>query len=143
MKKVSYAAAAALLFLACSSGVRYSPSEIKMFSPSVQEHIRNGEIALGMDQQAVRYAWGAPNDITVLSPDASGQSREEWVYRNLGPIKTRLVFTGGKLTGVISSNPKILGGSKQEGQQQKQQQKEPAEKTGETDTRIIEDNLAK
>lgn len=142
MKKVSYAAAAALLFLACSSGVRYSPSEIQMFPPSVQEHIRNGEIALGMDQQAVRYAWGAPNDITVLPPDPKGESREEWVYRNLGPIKTRLVFTGGKLTGVISSNPRIMGGSSPE-KPEKAEKPEAAEKTGGTETRTIEDNLAK
>lgn len=134
MRILFIALSAALALAACASEVRYSPSELKMFSPDVQEHIRKGEIALGMKQSAVRYAWGAPSDIVVLKPDSDGSPREEWVYRDLGLIKTRLIFTGGELSGIISSNPGLsrVAGPEDE---------KPASKAGESET--VEDNLAR
>ncbi|GAB4390411.1 MAG: lipoprotein [Thermodesulfovibrionales bacterium] len=134
MRTLIIAFAAALALAACATEVRYSPSELKMFPPDIQEHIRQGEVALGMSQTAVRYAWGAPNDIIVLEPDARGNLREEWVYRDLGPLKTRLIFTGGQLSGIISSNPSISGAGRPEGGK-------PAARTQEPEA--VEDNLAR
>lgn len=106
MRFILYALAS-LLIIACSSAVRYSPGEISGFSHETQEHIRNKEIVLGMTQLEVRYAWGAPGEVTVLKPDSKGRLREEWTYRNIGLFKTRLLFTEGKLTEITSTDPKV------------------------------------
>ena len=45
-----------LLQTGCARHVRYSENEIQNFSPVVQEHIRKGEISLGMNREQVRYA---------------------------------------------------------------------------------------
>jgi hypothetical protein len=98
------ALAAVLLICGCASEVRYSPSEITRYSPDIQEKIRAGQVAMGMDTDQVRYAWGAPTEINVLPPAADGKSREEWVYKDsLTFSKSTLVFTDGKVSELESS----------------------------------------
>jgi hypothetical protein len=81
----------------CASSVRYTPDEIKGFPPKVQDFIMKGEVAVGMPPAAVRYAWGNPDTVNVLSPE-KGKEREEWIYSsNFGFKKTRLLFVGGKV----------------------------------------------
>ena len=99
MKKV-VVLIAALLFLSqvgCTKSIRYSEEEIKGFSPAIQEHIKQGEVALGMTPQQVRYAWGSPDSLKILEP-FEGKSREEWIYSTLGVVETKLLlFSDGKL----------------------------------------------
>ena len=57
-------------FSGCATTARYSPEEIKDYPPEVQEHIKNGEVALGMTTLQVRYAWGAPATVNLITwPD--------------------------------------------------------------------------
>jgi len=90
----------ALLFLlqfGCTKSIRYSEEELKGFPPDIQEHIRKGEVALGMTPQQVRYAWGSPDSIKTLEP-LDGKAREEWIYSTLSIIESRLlIFFDGKL----------------------------------------------
>lgn len=86
----------------CARTIRYSPSEISSYSSVMQEHIKKGEVALGMTPVQVRYSWGAPNAVRIPGADAEGRFREVWVYTKLKIFATRLVFTDGELTGIIS-----------------------------------------
>jgi uncharacterized protein YneF (UPF0154 family) len=97
-----------LLEIGCTKSIRYSEEEIKDFPPNIQEHIRNGEVSIGMTHTQVRYAWGAPDSIIVLVPSEDGKNREEWIYGKIaGVFKTRLVFTDGKVTEIISNDPGV------------------------------------
>jgi hypothetical protein len=102
MKNAILVISVLLFFLqvGCAKSVRYSAEEIKDFPPSVQEHIKKGEISLGMTPQQVRYSWGAPDSARILEP-LDGKAREEWIYSataGMGVIGTRLlVFFDGKL----------------------------------------------
>ena len=91
---------AALLFLlqvGCTKSIRYSEEEIKGFSPAIQENIKQGEVALGMTPQHVRYAWGSPDSLKILEP-FEGKTREEWIYSTIGVVETKLLlFYDGKL----------------------------------------------
>lgn len=90
----------ALLFLSqvgCTKSIRYSEEEIKGFSPAIQEHIKQGEVVLGMTPQQVRYAWGSPDSLKILEP-SEGKTREEWIYSTFGVVETKLLlFFDGKL----------------------------------------------
>jgi hypothetical protein len=91
----------AVFFAACG-GVRYSPSEISSYPSGIQEHIKKGEVALGMTPLEVRYTWGAPDVVRIPGAGTDGRFREIWVYRTLGVFAKRLVFVDGKLSGIIS-----------------------------------------
>lgn len=94
---------AAALVAACSqSTVRYTADELRDFPPAVQERIMKGEVAFGMTPQEVRYAWGAPEEVRVLTP-VGGKAREEWTYTKLlGVYQTRkLLFMDGKLVYMV------------------------------------------
>ncbi len=89
-------------FSACAKSVRYSPEEIKDYPPAVQEHIKQGEVALGMTVNQVRYAWGSPTTINVLPPAEDGKPREEWIYSSMGILmKRRLLFIDSKLEDIF------------------------------------------
>ncbi|MBE0425523.1 MAG: hypothetical protein IBX72_02610 [Nitrospirae bacterium] len=86
-----------LLQIGCTKSIRFTEEEIKNFPPNIQDHIRKGEIDLGMTQKEVRYAWGAPDSIKFL-PSFEGKTREEWIYSSMGFVRTRLLlFLDGKL----------------------------------------------
>ena len=94
--------AAAVLVISCStSGVRYSAYELQEFSPDVQGQIKSGEVSLGMSQQAVRFSWGAPKAVSVKG-EIDGAYTEEWLYTRMRVMVTKLVFSDGKLTGIVS-----------------------------------------
>lgn len=97
---------AALFALGCaSSQVRFTQDEIKSYPIDIQEHIIKGEVSPGMTQSQVRYSWGAPSEVNIKST-SNGQPKEEWVYSSgMGMFKTRLTFTDGKLTSIVSSEP--------------------------------------
>ena len=92
---------------ACSKSIRYSQEEIKDFSPSIQEHIKKGEITIGMTTIQVRYSWGGPDQTIVLAPGELGKERLEWIYTSMHFLKSRLIFTDNRLTEIISSEPGI------------------------------------
>ncbi|MBM4128564.1 MAG: hypothetical protein FJ243_00430 [Nitrospira sp.] len=99
MKKAFPVIIALLLILqvGCAHQIRYSEEEIKTFPPDIQDHIRKGEVKLGMTSQMVRYAWGPPETVRILEP-YEGKPREEWIYSTLGVYGTKiLVFLDGKL----------------------------------------------
>lgn len=99
-------AAAALFIISCASDrVRFSPYELQDFSPEVQEHIKKGDVALGMSQQAVRYSWGAPAAVRIDEEKVDAYT-EVWLYTKMRVFVTRLIFTDGKLTGIISGTAK-------------------------------------
>jgi len=86
-----------LLQTGCVSQVRYSETEIQSFPANIQEHIRKAEIAPGMTNEQVRYAWGNPDFQKILDP-YEGKPMEEWIYAKLGVFGTKiLVFYNSKL----------------------------------------------
>ncbi len=102
---------AAVLLIAqagCTRSMRYSAEEIKDFPPTVQEHIKKGEITPGMTMSQVRYAWGAPDNVRTLAPYEDGRDRVEWEYTRIYMLKTRLVFTANSLTEIVSTEPGII-----------------------------------
>jgi hypothetical protein len=109
MKKNILIAGAVLLISvsACTKNLRYSPDEIKDFPPAIQESIRNNEVVVGMTKLQVRYSWGGPDDIIVLSPAEGGKERIEWVYKKMQFFKSRLIFVDDRLTEIISVEPRI------------------------------------
>jgi hypothetical protein len=109
MKKHIFIGGAILLLSlsACTKSIRYSHDEIKDFPPPIQERIKNSEIAVGMTKLQVRYSWGGPDNVIVLSPGESGKERTEWIYEKLHFFKSRLIFTDDKLTEIISTEPGI------------------------------------
>ena len=100
MKKIILAMLILLLLLGvgCTKSIRYSEEEIRSFPSETQDHIRKGEIMLGMSTQEVRYAWGSPDSAKMLEP-YEGKAREEWIYSQFaGVYGTRLLlFLDGKL----------------------------------------------
>ncbi len=102
MKNAILIVSVLLFFLqvGCAKSIRYSADEIKDFPPEIQEHVKKGEVMLGMTPQQVRYAWGAPDSIRILEP-FEGKTREEWIYSSagtMGVVGTKLlIFYDGKL----------------------------------------------
>jgi outer membrane protein assembly factor BamE (lipoprotein component of BamABCDE complex) len=83
-----------LLSAGCTQSVRYTEEEIQKFPVEVQDHIRKGEINVGMNKEQVRYAWGSPDSIEILDP-FEGNSREEWTYSQkgtFGVVSSRLLL---------------------------------------------------
>ena len=105
VKKILIVAAALFIVSCAGQIVRYSPYELQDFRPEIQEHIKNSEVALGMSPQAVRYSWGGPRLVHVRDDVESGYT-EEWIYTRFRIFVTRLIFTEGKLTGIISGSNK-------------------------------------
>ncbi len=107
-RKGFYAILLVVLWLSvgcASSSIRFTQEEIKAYPLDVQEKIIKGEVAPGMTQQQVRYAWGAPDTVKNLEP-VSGKPQEEWIYTSvLGAFKTKLIFIDGKLTYIVSTEP--------------------------------------
>lgn len=98
------------LISCASQGVRYTLDEIKNYPPEIQERITKGEITPGMTKEQVRFAWGNPTSVRILTPD-KGKPREEWVYSStLGIQKTRLIFIDGKLTYIIGTAHQVFEG---------------------------------
>jgi len=96
MKKTLLAIFALLLIMqfGCTKAVRYTEDEIKNYPQNIQDHIRKGEINLGMSKEQVRYAWGSPDSIKFLEPFEE-KIREEWIYTQmgtLGVVGTKLLF---------------------------------------------------
>lgn len=89
----------------CTKSVRYSQDEIKDYPSDIQKHIINNEITTGMTKAQVRYSWGGPHDVKILSPGEGGKERVEWVYKKFTVFKSRLIFTDDKLTEIIGSAP--------------------------------------
>jgi len=97
-----------ILQTGCAKSLRYSQEEIKDFPEAVQEHIRNNEIDTGMSKLQVRFSWGGPDAVNVLTPAEDGKERIEWIYKKFSVFKTRLIFTDDKLTQIISSEPGLI-----------------------------------
>ncbi|MEW6585039.1 MAG: hypothetical protein AB1442_05440 [Nitrospirota bacterium] len=97
---VAFVVLSLFLFAGCTKSVRYTEEEIKAFPDPVKENIRKAQIALGMSQEQVRYAWGAPDSIKFLEP-FENKPREEWTYAvkgTLGVVESKiLLFYDGKL----------------------------------------------
>jgi hypothetical protein len=109
LSKVFYAVlfTVALFLVGCATPARYTYEEIKHYPLDVQEWIMKGEISLGMTQQQVRYAWGAPYSIKILE-SIDGKAREEWVYSTMGVFGTRIVvFIEGKVVYISGESTKI------------------------------------
>jgi hypothetical protein len=96
---VLFLSAAAIGLSGCASSIRFTHEEIKSYPLDVQERIIKGEVAAGMTQQQVRYAWGAPDVVTTLEP-ISGRHREEWIYNQALGYKKRLLFLDGKVSDI-------------------------------------------
>lgn len=115
MKSRRFASIFALLLLGifitggCAKTARYSPEELKAFPPEIQEHIKSGEVVIGMTTQQVRYAWGSPSAINILPPTEDGKMKEEWIYSKIGLfLDKRLLFIDNKLVDIFPA-PKPSG----------------------------------
>jgi len=131
MKRTILGMLVVLFLAACMSQVRYSPAELNQFSPKIQEHIKKSEIALGMSQAAVRLSWGAPSEVRVLEPDDQGNYREEWIYPRFVLFAKKLIFTDGKLTGIIDGKRKRFFTPTKESSGEETQEMQEMEKAGE------------
>lgn len=97
-----------LLLGGCATSVRFTHEEIRGYHAEVQERIIKGEVALNMTPRQVRLAWGGPHFVEILEPE-DGKSRKEWIYgAAFGIFETRLTFTDGKVTHIISTEPGIF-----------------------------------
>lgn len=93
---------------AMEKSVRYTQEEIKDLPPHVQDRIMKGEVMLGMTPREVRYAWGPPESVRVLTP-YEGKAREEWTYTKLGVYETKkLLFLDGKLFYMVPEPGSIM-----------------------------------
>jgi hypothetical protein len=115
---------------ACTTAVRYSPEEIKDYPPSVQEQIKLGNVSPGMTTQQVRYAWGSPSTVNVISPTLEGKPREEWIYSSLIFVQRRLLFVDGKLFDIFPA-PKVQPLPQEQQTQEPPQQEPPPQQPGE------------
>lgn len=79
-----------------SSPIRYTKDEIKVFPADIQSRIIKGEVATGMTQLQVRYAWGGPDSAVVVKTKDNSLT-EDWIYSSSGLCRTRLIFINGKL----------------------------------------------
>lgn len=104
-------------FSGCATNIRYTAEEIKDYPPAVQQQIKQGDVAIGMTTQQVRYSWGSPSTVNVISPTQDGKPREEWIYSSLGVfMKRRLLFIDGKLADVFPEVRRTDDGKKNEQQ---------------------------
>jgi outer membrane protein assembly factor BamE (lipoprotein component of BamABCDE complex) len=83
-----------------TSEIRYTQEEIKAYPEEIRQYIINAQIVTGMTPQQVRNSWGSPEGVSSYK-DADGKSKEEWVYASSALCKVALVFTEGKLSGVL------------------------------------------
>ncbi|MBF0506679.1 MAG: hypothetical protein HQL09_07575 [Nitrospirae bacterium] len=86
-----------------SSPMRYTPEEIKDYSPETQESIIREEIVTGMTPHQVRYAWGGPKENKAVQSQ-DGKTSDDWIYSYLGGCRTKLSFSDGKLFGIALSD---------------------------------------
>ena len=126
IRKLLLAAAAVLVISCVGDGVRYSPYELQALPQDVQEQIKNGEVALGMSQQAVRFSWGAPKAVRIKD-EVEGAYTEEWLYTRMRVIRTTLVFTDGKLSGIVTGAKKPSMPLTSLGLRKSPDQKQPAD----------------
>lgn len=118
---VSFLVLAFWSFSGCAPAVRYSPDEIRDYPPAVQENIRQGNVMTGMTPRQVRYAWGAPSTINILSPTEEGKQKEEWIYSAGVFVQKRILFIDGKVVDIYPE-PKRVGETKQDDGKQTEKQ---------------------
>ena len=86
---------ALVLLSACSTPetrIQKNPDAFAKFPPEVQEMIKKGQVALGFDQDMVRFAIGKPDRVRTYL-DANG-SKEIWSYTSYH-VDTSVGFYGG------------------------------------------------
>ncbi len=74
----------------------------RILDPDFQDHIKRGEVMVGMSREQVMKAWGAPYQTNVTHTN-EGVRREEWVYedwKSTAEVQHRyLYFEEGVLVG--------------------------------------------
>lgn len=53
----------------------------RLLDPDFQDHIKRGEVMVGMTREQVMQAWGSPYQTNVTHTN-EGVRREEWVYED-------------------------------------------------------------
>ena len=74
------------------SRIKESPQAFARLPPDQQALVRAGQVAPGLDMDAVRLALGDP-DFVVIVTNAGGR-RQVWHYLAYGDDEGRLVFDG-------------------------------------------------
>ncbi|QTN33438.1 hypothetical protein HZ994_14305 [Akkermansiaceae bacterium] len=100
MKKTSQLLAAAfvtLLAVSCAPQtpdyrISMRPAAFERLSEKNRELVRKGEIAKGMDREAVELAWGSPSGRVEGLRD--GKPMERWDYQGTKPVVTNNFFGG-------------------------------------------------
>jgi outer membrane protein assembly factor BamE (lipoprotein component of BamABCDE complex) len=72
--------------------IKDNPEAFNRCTPQQQELIKQGQIAIGFDQDMVKLALGDPDRVTTLT-DASGQS-EVWHYVTYETDEGLVLYTG-------------------------------------------------
>lgn len=74
----------------------------RILDPDFKDHIKRGEVMVGMSREQVMQAWGAPYQTNVTHTN-EGVRREEWVYedwKSTAEVQHRyLYFEEGVLVG--------------------------------------------
>jgi len=100
MKKIfplAVSAAAALFAVSCAPQtpayrISQRPAAFGRLSEKNRELVRMGEIAKGMDKDAVALAWGSPSD--QVEGLREGKRMERWDYSGSKPVLTNNFFGG-------------------------------------------------
>lgn len=98
-RSLSLIASASLMLLAAScvqttptSRIENSPGAFERLSEEEKELVQKGQLAPGMDREAVTLAWGDPaNRVDMFR---GGKRIERWDYRGLEPIVTNSFYGG-------------------------------------------------
>ena len=69
-------------------------------SPTIKNHILNGEVVIGMTEEQVEASWGCPS--RQHQSFSHGLSTKTWVYGHSGYYRY-FHFQNGKVTGVSSN----------------------------------------
>lgn len=91
------AALAAMFAVSCAPStpayrISMRPSVYERLSEKDKQLVRYGEIAEGMDQDAVALAWGSPS--SRVEGLRSGKRMQRWDYRGSEPVMTAGFFGG-------------------------------------------------
>jgi hypothetical protein len=102
MNRILVYVVCALALTACTTSVRYSPSEIERFTPEIKEKIKKGEVDFGMSPLMVRYALGPPQAVRFPGVDEKGRFLEIWMYTTLRVYVKKITFADNKVTEIYT-----------------------------------------
>ncbi|MCX8027112.1 MAG: hypothetical protein N3A62_04580 [Thermodesulfovibrionales bacterium] len=84
-----------------TSEIRYTKEEIKAYPPDIQQMIINAQVSTDMTPSQVRNSWGSPEGVS--SYKVGEKNVEEWIYTSSALCRLSLIFSEGKVSGIVRS----------------------------------------